>query len=178
MAWPTQIQAEAIVKDRSQYLKAPALTTTDITNCVLQTAHATVWVAATAYKYGDKVVPTARNGYYFVCMTPGTSGAVEPVWPTLSGSWWSVPNRGWYPPYSLSPWVGGITDGTVAWQAMTPDWESPWDLDAATYRAWMLKAALASELYSVSEDGQNASRNQIYDHCIAMSQKYAPVGIA
>jgi hypothetical protein len=40
------------------------------------------WVTATAYSIGDLVKPTVANGHYYRCKAAGTSGAVQPTWPT------------------------------------------------------------------------------------------------
>jgi len=57
----------------------------------------TAWVASTAYALGAEVVPTEgkENGFRYVCTSAGTSGTVEPVWPTTEGM--------------------TITDGTATW---------------------------------------------------------------
>lgn len=61
------------------------------------------WAATTAYDVGDIVVPTTAvlsetyDGFYYVCSTAGTSGSVEPVWPTTVND--------------------TIADGTVVWTA-------------------------------------------------------------
>jgi prepilin-type N-terminal cleavage/methylation domain-containing protein len=51
------------------------------------------WRSGTAYAAGNFVVPTKRNGNYYICQVPGTSYVSEP-------SDWSSPP---------------ITDGTVTW---------------------------------------------------------------
>ena len=43
------------------------------------------WAASTAYSLDDYIVPTSPNGYYYRCVTAGTSGASEPTWPTTIG---------------------------------------------------------------------------------------------
>jgi lysophospholipase L1-like esterase len=53
------------------------------------------WAASTAYTYGDRKKPTAANGYHYLCVTPGTTGASQPTWPTTEGA--------------------TVTDGTVTW---------------------------------------------------------------
>ena len=44
-----------------------------------------VWQASTSYSVGDVVIPTSPNGHFYRCVTPGASGASEPlsgIWPT------------------------------------------------------------------------------------------------
>lgn len=55
-----------------------------------------LWKAQTAYPLYAHVVPKTNNGYYYKCLTAGTSGASEPTWPVTSGA--------------------TVTDGGVTWQ--------------------------------------------------------------
>jgi hypothetical protein len=55
------------------------------------------WLANHAYAGGTRIVPTVPNGFSFQSNGAGTSGAVEPVWPTSPGA--------------------TIADGTVVWTA-------------------------------------------------------------
>jgi len=57
----------------------------------------TTWVAATAYTAQAAVVPTVVNGFYYT-NTGGTSGAAEPVFPTVANA--------------------TVVDGTVTWTAV------------------------------------------------------------
>lgn len=59
-------------------------------------ANLAVWASLTAYNVAA-VKPTTPNGYYYIATVPGTSGASEPVWPTVTGA--------------------TVTDGSVTWQA-------------------------------------------------------------
>jgi hypothetical protein len=45
------------------------------------------WEPSTAYAVGDKVVAsdTINNPYYYKRLTAGTSGTIEPTWPTTAG---------------------------------------------------------------------------------------------
>ena len=53
------------------------------------------WLPAHAYILGITVVPTTPNGLSFRSLNAGTSGAIEPVWPTTIGS--------------------TVVDGTITW---------------------------------------------------------------
>lgn len=63
-----------------------------------------VWAALTSYTavaagyatVGHTVIPTVANGFMYNCITGGTSGALQPTWPTRAGL--------------------TVTDGTVVWQ--------------------------------------------------------------
>ncbi|MBF0273472.1 MAG: hypothetical protein HQL98_15595 [Magnetococcales bacterium] len=54
-----------------------------------------VWEDVTAYVAGSYLKPTVTNGHYYKCVTGGTSGASEPVWPINGAT---------------------VTDGTVVWR--------------------------------------------------------------
>jgi len=54
-----------------------------------------VWAASTAYSLNDLRVPTSPNGFVYKVTTEGTSGSVEPTWPTTIGA--------------------TVLDGTVEW---------------------------------------------------------------
>lgn len=56
------------------------------------------WSASASYVVGEIVVPTASPTLRFRCITAGTTGSVEPIWPS------SVQET--------------ITDGTVVWEAV------------------------------------------------------------
>lgn len=56
------------------------------------------WTTLTAYTAASPisfVVPTASNGFYYKCTTPGTTAAGQPTWPTTIGA--------------------TVADGTVTW---------------------------------------------------------------
>lgn len=55
------------------------------------------WAATTVKGSGDWVAPTTANGYVYLCTNPGTTGAVEPTWPTAN--------------------LATVTDGSVIWTA-------------------------------------------------------------
>ena len=63
--------------------------------CEASIAYPAAWVTATAYVLGNYVRPTTVSKYYYECTTAGTSGATEPLWPTVPGN--------------------TITDGSVVW---------------------------------------------------------------
>lgn len=55
------------------------------------------WAATTLYAAGDLLLDTARA---YLCITAGTSGAVEPTWPTTAGN--------------------TVADGTAVWRDLGP----------------------------------------------------------
>lgn len=44
------------------------------------------WAGSTAYTHGRRVRPTTPNGFHYRLITPGTTGASEPLWPTTEGT--------------------------------------------------------------------------------------------
>ncbi len=57
------------------------------------------WAASTAYTVGQQVVPTAANGFAYVCTAPGTTGTTQPAWPTTLAT--------------------TVVDGTCTWMCTT-----------------------------------------------------------
>jgi hypothetical protein len=60
-----------------------------------------LWQGSYAYNVGDVVQATIQpaSGFFFRCVVAGTTGAVEPFWPTTIGN--------------------ETVDGTVTWMAVT-----------------------------------------------------------
>jgi len=50
------------------------------------------------------------------------------------------------------------------------------DLSAAASELWKVKAARVSEWYTVNMDGNFMSRDQVFSHCMKMSESYANSG--
>jgi hypothetical protein len=44
------------------------------------------WAASTAYSLGNVVTPTTANNCVYECTTAGTSGTIQPTWPTTEGA--------------------------------------------------------------------------------------------
>lgn len=55
-----------------------------------------VWVTATAYTVGARIIPTTSNGYVYECTVAGTTSGTQPLWPQTIGD--------------------TVTDGTVTWE--------------------------------------------------------------
>jgi hypothetical protein len=54
-----------------------------------------IWAPGTAYTVGADVIPALGNGFYYQCIKAGTSGAVSPTFPTVTGA--------------------SVADGSVVW---------------------------------------------------------------
>lgn len=54
-----------------------------------------IWTVGTALVKGNRRIPTVANGYYYEVTVAGTTGGVQPTWPTTLGD--------------------TVTDGTVTW---------------------------------------------------------------
>jgi hypothetical protein len=156
----TAERALAILKLQCAYDAEPTVTEAELTLIRDEEVHAATYETATAYVYGDIIVPTARNGHSYMCIVAGTSGATEPDWPIAGQS--------------------QIGDGTgdLVWQENGPDWDNLYRLDAATRRAWLLKAAKAAGNYQFSTNDQSFNRQQVHDHCMKMADKFADRFIA
>jgi hypothetical protein len=119
---------------------------------------ASLWVTATAYAVGDVVQPNTPNGHRYTCIAAGTSGATEPAFDTGRDS--------------------ETSDGDdLVWQESGTDYACLWDLRAAAYEGWLLKAAKVSNDIDFSSQGTKFSQSQAYDMCLRQAQKFTPVFI-
>ena len=46
------------------------------------------------------------------------------------------------------------------------------DVNAASATGWLMKAAAVSDWYQATADGASMSRQQVFEHCLRMHQKY------
>jgi hypothetical protein len=102
-----RLEALAEVKILAQTESTPTLDdSTEVEPLLDKCQRATEWAAATAYAYGQTVVPTTLNGRAYRCIQAGTSSASEPTWPT-DGLWGRCGGaRSWLT----------VTDGTAEWE--------------------------------------------------------------
>lgn len=110
----------------------------------------TEWEASTDYAIGDVVVPTSRTGDQYVATVAGTSDASEPAWDTEAP----------------------VTDGGVTWELSTSlpaAWQPSYDLSIAAIEGWTYKAGTVADRFRFSQEGESYDRQQIFDHCTAMS---------
>lgn len=135
----------------------PVLSDQDLLRLLDKHTRGSVWAAATAYAYGDEIIPATRNGRRYICAVAGTSGATEPDWPINAFS--------------------TVVDGTVTWEEAGLDWTDGYDLEAAAHEAWLEKAAIAASAHDFQTDQQSFTRNQLIQHCERMAGRYAPVRV-
>jgi hypothetical protein len=141
----------------------PQLTPDELDAILDKHLRAKTWAAETddvptVVAYGEKYIPTSRNGHVYIAVQGGTVGSTEPSWPT------GVESR--------------ISDGGVIWEEYGRDWVNPYDLRAAAYAAWNLKAAKATERTVGISDGRGQASDYTYLNCIRERDKYVSVGIA
>lgn len=116
------------------------------------------WEASTEYVFGNKVIPTIRNGFRYsvekVLVASGTSGAVEPsFWPTHLHA--------------------RITDQDIVWKNIGRDSDYPYDVNQALRELWQLKADRAAGNYEFVDARQNLKRNQVYENCLKQVKRYS-----
>lgn len=115
---------------------------------------ASTWTQHTA-QAGERI---AGGGRYWVCTTPGPTGATEPQWPDL----WS----------GTRPGTTTVADGQAVWTDAGTTWYPTYSLDAAAAFGWRLKAGKVATRYGLMTDGQQFSRQQAHAMCLAMAQTY------
>lgn len=116
----------------------------------------TEWAASSAIAVDDVVVPTIRTGrVYRVSVSDGTTGTVEPVWPTTAG--------------------GSVTADGVTYVESTDSlsvWEPTYDLYRAAANLWQIKAGLVSNRHAFGSNAGNYNPEQVYQHCLEMAALY------
>lgn len=149
--------ARARLKFEIQFDTPPELTDTgdgnDIDMILDKWARGGIWATGTNYSVGDVVIPATRNGHRFVCVTSGTSGATEPVWPKSN--------------------YARVGDGDVLWEEAGSEYDL-WDMDQAIHEGWKIKKAKAVIYINSAEPGLS----DVYEHCAEMAERSKPAGLA
>jgi hypothetical protein len=165
----------------------PSLTDAEITDILTDGLDISVWLPSTAYAWGDIIVPTIPLGRRFICVLAGTSDTTEPQWliapaytgpvNPLGGAWWGFGIVPFIIDVTGTPWFFGLPSGTAAFRDYGPFEGELYDVKAATYACWMLKAQKASSRVDSSiPGGPSARESQTYAQCLAQARRYAPVG--
>lgn len=153
-----EAQAEARLSRMIAADREPTLSADDLQDLLLRHRRATIWATGTVYGVGQRIVPSAFNGRYYVCREPGTSDAPEPTWPKTRG--------------------GCVDDGDdLVWQECGPAFTELWDLDGAACDGWMQKAGMCADKYNFKDAGQTLDLGELQAHCLAMAAGYRPVVI-
>lgn len=159
----------------------PVLDESAIIALMAGAARATLWAASTLYAIDAVVMPVTRNGRrYRLVSYDGTgtsSGTTEPSWPAPTPSGSNYPVWGEVQPSPITGWWRNaiVTDNDVTWMEDGADYDSLWDINRAVFNGWMLKAGRAICAVDLQGGNMKQSQSQIYDHCVRMSQIYAPV---
>lgn len=165
--------ALAMLKLYVQGTADPVLSGDELDDLIDGALRAGVWTATHLYNAGDFIYPTVRNGRRYKAVRGGTSAGVEPNW----NSAYSAPLASYG--MRLNPGLT-IADGTaVIWQDDGEDYGAqPYDVRLAVYRGWLLKAAKASECVNFSADGVRVDASEKQKQCMAMADRFRPIGIA
>jgi hypothetical protein len=142
-----------------QTAQYPQVADDEVDQIIAATQLAMLWATATIYVEGDVIMPTTRNGHRYICIQSGTSGATEPDWPTVMRR--TVDD--------------GTGDTVVKWREDGRDYKNVYDLRQALHQCWLLKAQKVAHLHDARRSQSGADRSQIYEHCLEMAEKYAPL---
>lgn len=178
--------AVAKVKRSCAPLVDPVLSDLDIAAILTDLAGAATWTAGAAHVYGQIVVPTAPLGRRFICVLPGVSGTTEPQWliapawtgsvNPLAGTWWGLGVVPFVENVTGTPWFFGLADNTCAWRDYGGFAGELYDVRAATYQAWMLKAGRASADPKQKRVGPLMKEYMTYGQCLQQARRYQPIG--
>lgn len=146
----TESSAREEVERKAQTALEPALDASEIAAALAGARRFSTWEAGKAYEYGERVVPTVKNGKRYKAVQGGTSGASEPSWGTVD--------------YSR------VSDGGVVWEEDGMAGQE-WDVGGAVYACLATRLAKATE-YSGGDEGR------IRKGIESLMRLYRPVGVA
>jgi hypothetical protein len=165
----------------------PILTPQEIADILTDGLEISTWLPSTAYVVGQVVIPIAPLGRVFRCVLPGTSDTFEPEWliaPHYTGTvnplgaWWGAGPLPFVGNVATTPWFWGLGDGSCAWRDFGAFAGELYDVQRATYAAWMLKAQKASSRVDSSLGGGITAReSQTYQQCLAQARRYQSVRV-
>jgi hypothetical protein len=179
--------AHALVAQQCAPTVDPIISDAEIDAILTRLATTTIWLPSTAYVVGQVVIPTAPLGRVFRCVLPGMSDTFEPEWliaPHYTGTvnplgaWWGVGPLPFVGNVVTTPWFWGLGDGSCAWRDFGAFAGELYDVQRATYEAWMLKAQKASSRVDSSLGGGITAReSQTYQQCLAQARRYQSVRV-
>lgn len=172
----TTDNAVARLKRLTQAESNPVITD-EIADLLSECALATLWVAATVYTTGDVVQPNTPNGHRYICIQGGTSGTTEPDW--LVTDWvLNAPLDASSLTYRNTIIEDGTSTTVLTWREDGAEYAELWDMRAAAYKGWKLKASLCVCAVDVRTPDLSVSNSQVFEHCERMANKFMPVMVA
>lgn len=159
-----QLNAAVTLFERYVQMTVPPVLDEAATDFLKSHQIASTWVENTAYVVGDMILPTVRNGHCYRCTQAGTSetlAADEPDWPTSAAAIVTE----------------GDSDPILTWQEAGPEPANLYNVRAAAHAAWLSKAAKASLSVDIDQQVGGIKASQVYNHCIAMADKFSLLGI-
>jgi hypothetical protein len=137
----------------------PVLSDDEIDTLLAKFAYRTIhptWAASTAYAVGETVIPSPRNGHYYVVTVAGTSGGTQPNFPTNH--------------------LDTVVDGTVTWQEV--DDTPSYNLNRAAAEGWRWKAGKVANRYTMWDATQRLNRSDLHKHCLLQAKMYASKSVS
>lgn len=156
--------AISVLIDLAQDNTAPTLTESEVERILDRCKLAATWTANRAYNIGDRVVPTIRNNYFYVCVQPGTAQSAGPGYndfPRIDGQCFS----------------DGSSDPVLIWEAVEGDLFNPgihgeernvYDINKAARECCLLHARKSAQIV---DDG-NISFSQLHEHWTKEAEKF------
>ena len=172
---PVPLRSEEAAMARLKALCAPsaepALDDIELADILEGARLARVWEPGLAVTAGEYIVPATPNGWMYMVdigrdsdgLAGGITGETEPRWP-LDPRWPS-----WEP--------ATVNDGTARFRITKREILGLWDIKAAAYTGWILKAAKASGEYASSLEGNSFHPEQVAQTCLQMAAKFVPVRV-
>ena len=135
----------------------PALSSDEVGSLLQESLRVQIFAPGAYFGVGDRVLPSAANtearGVCYVVVSPGLAAA-EPGW-------------------TAAPGVTAIS-GTVQFRFLGPYDGIAWDLNGAAWLGWKKKAGYAAKNFGFKDRDAQYDRQQIYDHCLEMMNRYVP----
>jgi hypothetical protein len=116
------------------------------------------WAATTTHGVNTVIRQDAITERWWQVLTPGTTGAAAPTWPTFTDGAMSGSQ---------------VVDGSIVWVDAGTRWHPTYDLNAAACFGWEQKAAACADRFKFAADSQSYDRQQVNAMCLEMATRYA-----
>lgn len=146
----------------------PCLDVKELEQLLTDAQVAQLWVANTAYRVGDVIVPNLPNGHKYVCTVEGTSGGTEPS--LSSGNPW--------PEWPYTSIEEGTSDPMLCWQEAGVSPPSLWHLRTAARKGWEIKMGKAAARVDFSTGTKSIKMQQTQELCERMARHYRSLTVA